>query len=1605
MFKNKYVRFALIVVAILLLLLLLLFILIRIPAVQNYAQKKVLHSLSTKYDADWQIDKLKIKFFDEIEAEGILFLDQASDTLLAADQIKVDISLFSLLSKTISIDDISIQNAHVNLYELPNGEMNYSIFLPDADQDSSDAETNKSAVDKPWSFGFNTINLDQVKLSYQTTDLDLAIMQESLYADVDEIDFTNQIVSLDKLESRNTHTYVSVHSQDEGGSSGLLPDLGWTVAIDHLDMYQKIVDFDGEQSTQIKELTLEAQNLNYHADSLFVDINQLEGNYNDQIELREGSGQLSIYQDQVDAKEVILRTTADNLLADQLSIDVDSKSYHIKNLNSNLSYKLLKILEPYLPNDIKLIAGEKLQAQATSLSYDPQVLQFNTLDLQYGSALSLKGSMNMKAIQGDFQNPDQLSLNIDLLKADLQQVDGMLITYALPDSLQQYQYLTASGFADGNLQNLTVEQFTIKIDDTLDATLEGSIQNMNHPDDLSFDLVFDRMMVETKGLPYTSVESLDIQSLGQVNYEGRLSGDMTSIAVDGKLQSAIGDAEADVVLGFKDGLDSLSYNGDVALTEFDLGSLLKDESLGKITVTTEVAGKGTSLQDGNSKLKGVVRDFEYKGYIYQIITVDAQIQEGEINGVVDIDDPNAQLHYDGTIHLSDEASIFDFTMQIDTINLQQLNLYADEISLSGAIESKLSLPLASREQQHVLIKDLYLSNTTDHFYEDSIRIDALSKADSTYVTIDSDVMQLHLDGIYQVADLPASLNELMNAYLDTDTVLVHTEKASRHVHLYGQLNTLKPFNILLADHELQSKPMSIDIKTDFEQGSLVGEIEVDSFYFDDLFSEHLVLTAVTTDDAILINLEGDQNTYSGTPINGLTLTNRISNNNIESTLSAIDRFDTKMLELTAQSQYSPGATLMVIQDSLILNNKDWDVRGDNLIRIENNCFTVSNFELTEGLERVQVNSHTDGREGLSVVFESFEIGEFTDLLLNDGPAASGTINGEVDVRDLCTKPYFITNLAVQDIVYDSTAIGTLTISGDSDPANSLITSEISLVGPINNMEGSATYNTSTREIDVELLIDSLQLSLLDPVLEDVIKDSDGILSGEISMTGTTDKPDLKGFAKLHHAVTTVVANNTQYSLDDNIIEFDDSSIDIGVLDLYDEEGNSANLTGKIFHTNLKDMNFDLQLDTRKFIFLNTSARDNPVFFGKVYFEASGDITGPPSLLKVNVSARILKDTEITISPYSAETYLKEDFITYGKPEDFEDLTDEYLLQLAQQYPFDVTLLLDATEDAKLTLVVDPINGDKVEGYGNGNIKIQLNPDGEQEFYGLYTVKKGTYDFSYGDFIFKEFEIKEGGSVVFNGDLLNAIVDIDAVHNVYTSTYELVKDEVTLETSEFNNSKSRKNVEVYLTLAGPLDHTEIVLDIQIPNLESSSLLSPVERRLAELRSDPNELNNQVFGLLIFNSFILSQNSSNGIGNIGSNLALSSLSELVSSQLNNFASNYIKGVDVNINVNSYDAAYVNDGAGGNVTELGLQLSKQLFNDRLSVSATGNVDLEANDQVGYSTVVGDFVLEYKLTEDGRYRVRVFSKTDYDRLLNENNNKNGISLYFKKSFDSKRN
>jgi hypothetical protein len=267
---------------------------------------------------------------------------------------------------------------------------------------------------------------------------------------------------------------------------------------------------------------------------------------------------------------------------------------------------------------------------------------------------------------------------------------------------------------------------------------------------------------------------------------------------------------------------------------------------------------------------------------------------------------------------------------------------------------------------------------------------------------------------------------------------------------------------------------------------------------------------------------------------------------------------------------------------------------------------------------------------------------------------------------------------------------------------------------------------------------------------------------------------------------------------------------------------------------------------------------------------------------------------------------------------------------------------------------------------------------------------------------RKFNIKEGGQVYFNGDPLNARFNVTAVYETRATTYELIKNEATLSNSEVREAQRRTPVEVLLQLSGQLSSPSLEFDINLPENQGSAVSSTVNRKLEALRSNPNDLNQQVFGLILVNSFVLAE-SSNVLAGAGENTALSSVSKLFTNQLNRLADRYIKGVEVNVDIDSYKSQYGNGESASRVTELGIGISKQLFNDRLTVSVGGNLDVEGTNS-NASSFAGDFLLEYKLTEDGDYLLRVFRKSDYDVLLEENSVRNGVSLFFRKEFDGKK-
>jgi hypothetical protein len=241
---------------------------------------------------------------------------------------------------------------------------------------------------------------------------------------------------------------------------------------------------------------------------------------------------------------------------------------------------------------------------------------------------------------------------------------------------------------------------------------------------------------------------------------------------------------------------------------------------------------------------------------------------------------------------------------------------------------------------------------------------------------------------------------------------------------------------------------------------------------------------------------------------------------------------------------------------------------------------------------------------------------------------------------------------------------------------------------------------------------------------------------------------------------------------------------------------------------------------------------------------------------------------------------------------------------------------------------------------------------------------------------KRFDIAQGSSIKWDGDISKADVNIIANYKTKTSLSGLG---ITM--LDPSSSDQKVNVVVRIYMTNDLFNPDLRFSVAFPNLDEQT------KQTVYAVLDTNDMalmNQQAISLLVLNSFTYT--GSTGSSPINSTAILTnSLSNMLSSISNDFdiGINYIPGDDVSSE------------------EIEVALSTQLFNDRLLIDGNFGVPTAKSSQQT-SSIVGDVVIEYKLTPDGRFRIKAFNRSnDVSILQNDVPYTQGVGVFYRKEFN----
>jgi hypothetical protein len=526
------------------------------------------------------------------------------------------------------------------------------------------------------------------------------------------------------------------------------------------------------------------------------------------------------------------------------------------------------------------------------------------------------------------------------------------------------------------------------------------------------------------------------------------------------------------------------------------------------------------------------------------------------------------------------------------------------------------------------------------------------------------------------------------------------------------------------------------------------------------------------------------------------------------------------------------------------------------------------------------------------------------------------------------------------------------------------------------LKGSYFLGKTEPHMKFDLSLKNLNLKMVNPYVSSFMSRLSGLVSGDLSITGSPEKPRLAGKLNLMRTEFKINYLNIPYSLADTVT-VDSSSFNFSHITIYDSLGNKAYLSGKIHHNYFSDLGLDLYIEADDFsAFRNTFAQNN-IFYGTARATGNIQISGPVDDISVKAKVQTGGGTHVIIPISSAAGVNQSDYIVFTTVNGDSIRRDEsHALKTPKGLSLWLALMVNPSADIEV-LFPNQVGNIKASGYGN--LTMDMTPTTGFVLSGTYTIRKGNFHFQLKNLMRLEFSISNGSRITWSGDPANAIISMTGIYNT-----RVPMDNIT---SDPEMKSQRVAVECIIHLSGLLTNPELSFSMNLPNAEEavkSQVYSSIDT------TNMAEMNQQMFNILVFNQF--QSNKSGSSMNI--NVGTTSMS-ILTNQFNSFLSKISR--DVNIGVN-YRRASNTTGQ-----EIDLAVSTQLFNERLLIDGLFGVNsINPNSTVqNASTIVGDIKLEYILSDDRRWRVRAFNRTNtVTELENNAPYTQGIGISYQRDF-----
>lgn len=1151
--------------------------------------------------------------------------------------------------------------------------------------------------------------------------------------------------------------------------------------------------------------------------------------------------------------------------------------------------------------------------------------------------------------------------------------------------------LTLALKATGTLSDVDIPALTFNVPGVLDFAAKGEVRNPLDMKRLAGNLVFDGSI--TGPATVKSLANLNDLDIPALELKGKATAANQEYTADFSLFSEAGDVVGQGLVS----LTSERYEADIDMTGLQVGRFMPALGIGSVTasVSAACAGFDPTCPGAATEADAEITSAVYKGHEYRDISLSAKLLDGAYDVYLSSPDPLLNLTLDASGTVAPDDYSFDVRARINHVDLQALGI------TPGICSGNADINLTGTASPGKWLYDARLDvenfdwNLNDGFYHIPDGLTAVLKSTpgdvSAHLASDmTDVDFTCSTGLKQILD---KVNEL--------TPVLTRQLKERNLDIDQLQKALPPFNLAmnasgkgLVRQFLTASGMSIDtLYANFSNDSILsgnaylGRLNTGSLTLDTLSLRLQQRGSVLDYRAHLGNAPGTLDEFARVNVNGYVGANRgslfLTQQNIQGKTGYRLGFTAALSDSTVTLHFSPlKATIAYMP---------WTLNADNHLDYTFNNSRIDANLLARSAESsimllTEDNAET-GREELQVKIDNLKIQDFLRLSVFAPPLTAAV---STDLRVSQTDKAIIGNGTVQvkDFVYNKMRVGDFDLdlkAGMGQKGNSGGRAALKINGRdalvLRGVLLADSAGSGLRPRNVSLELTHFPLSVANPFLGKDVARLSGALNGKLYLAGTFTAPLLRGSIACDSVNVFIPMIGSSLRFDTVPITVDDNRIAFNDFDIWGANSNPITINGNVDARKFSDISFDLGMKGTNVQLVNSERKSRSEIYGKLFVDLTASARGPMKHFDVNASLNILGTTDINYQMQTeAQTIVQQN--SSGDVVKFVVFADSAQVSKADSVPQEMNMrimaALNIQPGTRAKVFLSPTNSsDRVELTPSGQLNFFQNYMGDQRLTGQLNLGTGFARYSLPVMGEKRFDFEPGCYVLWNGVLLNPVLHINA--------YDDMKINVVQSSGNTQLVKFRVGLSVANTLSAPDVRFDLSADDNITIQNELSSMTAEQRQTAAMN------------MLITRQYT-GGDSKTAQASMG-NMANNALYGFLTSQLNNWTANHIRGVDLSFGVDQYENS--RNGQNSTSTSYSYQVSKSLFNNRFKIVVGGNYSTDASADENFAqNLLSDISFEYilKQTNTMSMYLKLFRHNGFESVLEGEITETGVGFVMRR-------